>query len=98
MKRRWQEKKLISALAVFTHIFCFADMAAAEEQLTLFGCVQMILQKNRAIEQAAEERDVARWSISEARRSAGPIVSWQMSGNKNNRSGGGSEAGGRKIS
>ena len=40
----------------------------------------MALANNRSIEQAAAAREGAKWGLSEARRSAGPSVSWSMSG------------------
>lgn len=76
--------KLMTIAAVFaafaTAMTCSCACAAQEMHLSLEESVQMALQNNRAIEQAAEDREAARWSLSEARRNAGPTVAWQMSG------------------
>lgn len=50
------------------------------EALTLSECVDLALAQNRSIEQAAASRENARWALSEARRSSGPSLSWNMSG------------------
>lgn len=80
MEKRLREKLLIAALATFTQISFFYGMATAAEHLTAQECVEKALANNRAIEQAIENREAAKWSLSEARRNAGPSLSWQMSG------------------
>ena len=59
--------------------FSFVSVAFGET-LTLSECVDMALMNHRSIEQAAASRENARWALSEARRSAGPSLSWNMSG------------------
>lgn len=54
--------------------------AIDETNLTLEEAIGMALQSNRAIEQAADDREAAKWELSEARRNFGPKFTWQMSG------------------
>lgn len=51
-------------------------MAADTVQLDLHDSVQMALENNRTIRQALTDVDMAKWSLSEARRSMGPKLTW----------------------
>lgn len=51
-------------------------MAADTVQLDLHDSVQMALENNRTIRQALTDVDTAKWSLSSARRTMGPTLTW----------------------
>ena len=57
-------------------------MAADTVQLDLHDSVQMALENNRTIRQALTDVDTAKWSLSSARRTMGPTLTWTTSANR----------------
>lgn len=51
-------------------------------QLNLADCQRLALTKNRSIEQATADRAMAKWSLSEIRRSTGLSISWSGTANR----------------
>ncbi len=62
----------------------FGGNAEAEEvfKINLQDAINLALKNNRTIEQAAEDREIARWNLSAVRRSYGPKINWSSSWNK----------------
>ena len=56
--------------------------AADTVQLDLHDSVQMALENNRTIRQALTDVDMAKWSLSEARHSMGPKLTWTTSADR----------------
>lgn len=75
-------KKIFTALATAA-IFLIPNATSAAENvtLTLDDAIELALKNNRLIEQSNEEREMARWGLSAARRSTGPVLSWSSSFN-----------------
>jgi len=57
-------------------------MAADTVQLDLHDSVQMALENNRTIRQALTDVDTAKWSLSSARRTMGPTLTWTTTANR----------------
>ena len=69
-------KKVICFLLTVAVIISFGGVEAAKISLTLDEAVALALRNNRAIEQSAEDREAARWALSEVRRNSGLTLSW----------------------
>lgn len=71
-------KKLTALIAtgLLTAAVSGTAFAADTVQLDLHDSVQMALENNRTIRQALTDVDTAKWSLSSARRSMGPTLSW----------------------
>lgn len=73
-------KKFLATLTAATCLFLPSTTFAADGvPLTLDEAITLALKNNRLIEQSAEDREIARWNLSVARRSAGPVFSWSSS-------------------
>lgn len=92
MKSIRKLQKALAALAVAGYMG-FAALGAAEAapivELTLQESIDMALKNNRTIKESAEDQAQAYWVHREARRNAGPTLSWsgtawQRSGHWNN--------------
>ena len=82
MKSIRKLQKKLAALAA-AGIIGFAALGAAEAapivELTLKQSIDMALENNRKIKESAEDQSEAYWAHRQARRQAGPTVSWQGS-------------------
>ena len=80
MKSIRKLKKTLAAIAVASYMG-FAALGAAEAapivELTLQQSIDMALANNRDIKEAAEDQSQAYWVHREARRQAGPKLSWE---------------------
>ena len=75
-------KKFLTALATTAILFLpNTTLAADDVALSLEEAINLALKNNRLIEQANEDRENARWALSAARRSAGPVLSWSSTFN-----------------
>lgn len=74
-------KKLASFVAagLFAASLSGTAFAAEQVQLDLHDAVQMALMNNRTIHQSVTDVDAAQWSLSSARRTLGPTLSWETS-------------------
>ncbi len=59
--------------------FAGTVLAADAVDLTLDDSIQMALENNRTIKQSVTDVDAAKWTLSEARRSTGPTLTWNTS-------------------
>ncbi|MBR5909299.1 MAG: TolC family protein, partial [Schwartzia sp.] len=79
MKRIKKLQKTLAVLAVAGY-FGFAALGAAEAapivELTLRESIDMALENNRTIKESAEDQSQAYWAHRQARRQAGPTLSW----------------------
>lgn len=71
-------KKLTALIAtgLLTAAVSGTALAADTVQLDLHDSVQMALENNRTIRQALTDVDTAKWTLSKARRTMGPTLSW----------------------
>ena len=80
MKRIGKLQKKLAALAVACTLGV-AALGTAEAspivELTLQESIDMALENNRTIKESAEDQAQAYWAHREARRSAGPKLSWK---------------------
>lgn len=75
-------KKFLTALTATALLFLpSATFAADNVALSLEDAISLALKNNRLIEQSNEDREEARWALSAARRSAGPLLRWSSSYN-----------------
>ncbi len=83
MKRIKKLQKTLAVLAVAGY-FGFAALGAAEAapivELTLRESIDMALENNRKIKESAEDQSQAYWAHRQARRQAGPTLSWSDQG------------------
>ena len=83
MKRIKKLEKTLAVLAVAGY-FGFAALGAAEAapivELTLRESIDMALENNRKIKESAEDQSQAYWAHRQARRQAGPKLSWSDRG------------------
>ena len=84
MKCTRKLQKTLATLAVAGYMG-FAVLGTAEAaqivELTLQQSVDMALENNRKIKESAEDQSEAYWAHRQARREAGPTLSWNGSGN-----------------
>ena len=77
-KRERVFKKLARVMVLTCAAGFFTGTVSAETvKLSLADSVQMALENNRSIKQALTDVDAAHWSLSEARRSMGPRLTWE---------------------
>ena len=83
MRRINKLQKALAALAV-AGAMGFAALGAAEAapvvELTLRESIDMALENNRTIKESAEDQSAAYWAHRQARRQAGPTLSWSGTG------------------
>lgn len=83
MKRIKKLQKTLAGLAVAGYMG-FAVLGTAEAaqivELTLQQSIDMALENNRMIKESAEDQAQAYWAHREARRAAGPKLTWNWSG------------------
>lgn len=82
MKLSRRCKRALAAAALLLAAWPAAALAEAPAALTLEDSIRLALENNRAVEQAADDREAARWSLAEARRSTGPRLSWNASASR----------------
>ena len=77
-------KKLTALVAtgLLTAAVSGTAFAADTVQLDLHDSVQMALENNRTIRQALTDVDTAKWTLSKARRTMGPTVTWTSGANR----------------
>ena len=77
-------KKLTALIAtgLLTAAVSGTALAADTVQLDLHDSVQMALENNRTIRQALTDVDTAKWTLSKARRTMGPTVTWTSGANR----------------
>ena len=77
-------KKLTALIAtgLLTAAVSGTAFAADTVQLDLHDSVQMALENNRTIRQALTDVDTAKWTLSKARRTMGPTVTWTSGANR----------------
>ena len=77
-------KKLTALIAtgLLTAAVSGTAFAADTVQLDLHDSVQMALENNRTIRQALTDVDAAKWTLSKARRTMGPTVTWTSGANR----------------
>lgn len=77
-------KKLTALVAtgLLTAAVSGTAFAADTVQLDLHDSVQMALENNRTIRQALTDVDMAKWTLSKARRTMGPTVTWTSGANR----------------
>lgn len=77
-------KKLTALIAtgLMTAAVSGTAFAADTVQLDLHDSVQMALENNRTIRQALTDVDTAKWTLSKARRTMGPTVTWTSGANR----------------
>ena len=77
-------KKLTALIAtgLLTATVSGTALAADTVQLDLHDSVQMALENNRTIRQALTDVDTAKWTLSKARRTMGPTVTWTSGANR----------------
>ena len=75
-------KKFLAALTAAAVLLPNSALAAEGMTLTLDEAIALALKNNRLIEQAAEDREAARWNLSVARRQSGVSFSWSSSLNR----------------
>ncbi len=75
-KRFYKKLTAIVAMGLMTAAISGTALAADTVQLDLHDSVQMALENNRTIRQALTDVDSAQWSLSSARRTMGPTLSW----------------------
>lgn len=72
-------KKIFGGILTAAMLFSTGGADAAKVSLTLDEAISLALRNNRAIEQSAEDREAARWALSEVRRNSGLMLSWSTS-------------------
>ena len=73
-------KILVSAILILImSSYCLAEEIVS---LNLEESIALALNNNRTIEQSKENREGAKWSLSRARRSTGPTLSWTAAANR----------------
>lgn len=75
-------KKFLAATCAAAILFSNTAFAAEGMTLTIKDAIELALQNNRLIEQSKEDREVARWNLSVARRQSGLTFSWSSSLNR----------------
>ena len=76
-------KKIFSNILAASFFLVNLNVSAAENlNLTLEDAINLALQNNRSIEQAAADVDAAKWQLSIARRSTGLNFSWESNFNR----------------
>lgn len=77
-------KKLTALVATGLLTAAVSGTAFASDtvQLDLHDSVQMALENNRTIRQALTDVDMAKWTLSKARRTMGPTVTWTSGANR----------------
>ena len=72
-------KAIIGGLATAAVLFSSSGVEAARVSLTLDEAIELALRNNRQIEQSFEDREAARWALSEVRRNTGLTLTWSTS-------------------
>lgn len=72
-------KKIFGGFLTAAILFSTSGAESAKVSLTLDEAISLALRNNRAIEQSAEDREAARWALSEVRRNSGLMLSWSSS-------------------
>ena len=75
-------KKIFGGILAAAIIFSLSGVEASKVSLTLDEAIALGLRNNRQIEQSAEDREAARWALSEIRRSSGLMLTWAASLNR----------------
>jgi len=75
-------KKFLAALTAAAVLLPNPAFAAEGMTLTLDEAISLALKNNRLIEQAAEDREAARWNLSAARRQSGLTLTWSSNLNR----------------
>lgn len=81
-KRFYKKLTVIIAMGLMTAAVSSTAFAADTVQLDLHDSVQMALENNRTIRQALTDVDTAKWTLSKARRTMGPTVTWTSNANR----------------
>mgnify|MGYP002521338582 CR=1 FL=1 len=81
-KRFYKKLTAIVAMGLMTAAISGTALAADTVQLDLHDSVQMALENNRTIRQALTDVDSAKWTLSKARRTMGPTVTWESNANR----------------
>lgn len=81
-KRFYKKLTAIIAMGLMTAAVSSTAFAADTVQLDLHDSVQMALENNRTIRQALTDVDTAKWTLSKARRTMGPTVTWTSNANR----------------
>ena len=80
---RWYEvKKFLTVGAVLSTLLIPVTSSAQTRTITFEEAVKLALENNRAIEQRSEDREAARWYLSEIRRNSGLKFSWSSSSSR----------------
>lgn len=82
-KRFYKKLTAIVAMGLMTATISGTALASDTVQLDLHDSVQMALENNRTIRQALTDVDTAKWSLSSARRTMGPTLTWDASALRN---------------
>ena len=72
-------KEMIGGFAAAAILFSSSGVEAARVTLTLDDAIDLALRNNRQIEQSFEDREAARWALSEVRRNSGLTLIWSTS-------------------
>jgi outer membrane protein TolC len=82
-KRFYKKLTAIIAMGLMTAAVSSTAFAADTVQLDLHDSVQMALENNRTIRQALTDVDTAKWTLSKARRTMGPSLTWAATALRN---------------